>query len=106
MHALSCPAAHLISEVGAMMAEQVGTMVLTRDYSHYFKDVSNFKVIDVYRVLDLWGVTDPCIQHALKKLLCAGQRGGKNMAKDIKEVIASCERWFEMQQENANERTN
>lgn len=78
----------------------------TRAYSHYFKDVSKFDSIDVYRVLDLWGVTDPCIQHALKKLLCAGQRGAKDMVKDIKEVIASCERWLEMQQENADEQTN
>ena len=36
--------------------------------NHYFKDVSNLKHIDVYRVLILFGVTDPCLQHAIKKI--------------------------------------
>ena len=43
-----------------------------QSHDHYFKDVSNLKHIDVYRVLLLFGVTDPCLQHATKKLLCAG----------------------------------
>lgn len=71
-----------------------------RQYPHYFKDVSNYNVIDIYRVLALWGVTDPCIQHAIKKLLCAGQRGGKDVSEDIREAIASCNRWLEMRDED------
>ena len=31
-------------------------------HSHYYKDVSNLNLIDVYRVLDLFEVTDPCLQ--------------------------------------------
>ena len=44
------------------------------EYSHYQKSVEHLNWIDVYRVLVLFGVTNPCLQHAIKKLLCAGQR--------------------------------
>lgn len=70
-------------------------------HSHYFKDVSRLKKIDVYRVIDLWEVKDPCIQHALKKLLVAGKRGAKDEAKDIQEAIDSLERWKAMREEDA-----
>lgn len=72
----------------------------TGDYQHYFKDVSKLKQIDIYRVLDLWEVQDPCIAHAVKKLLVAGNRGYKDTTKDIQEAIDSLNRWKEMQVEN------
>lgn len=68
-------------------------------HSHYFKDVSHLKLIDVYRVIELWEVKDPCIQHALKKLLVAGKRGAKDEAKDIQEAIDTLERWKAMREE-------
>lgn len=72
-----------------------------KQHNHYFKDVSKLQTIDVYRVLSLFNVTDPCIQHAVKKLLVAGGRGaGKDINKDIKEAIDSLVRWQEMQAEN------
>ena len=70
--------------------------------SHYFKDVSNLKHIDVYRVLVLFGVTNPCLQHAIKKLLCAGQRGVKDQKQDVQEAIASLLRYLEMQTEDGD----
>jgi len=70
-------------------------------HSHYFKEVSHLSHVDVYRVLDLFQVTDPCIQHAVKKLLAPGKRGaGKDAAKDVQEAIDSLLRWQEMQREN------
>ena len=66
------------------------------DRSHYRK-TSPTTTIDVYRVLQLFDVTDPCIQHAIKKLLAAGKRGAKDVAKDIAEAIESLERWQELQ---------
>ena len=72
-------------------------------HGHYFKTVAHLSEIDVYRVLALWGVSDPCLQHALKKLLCAGQRGAKTAAKDVQEAIDSCERWKEMRTEDEQE---
>lgn len=71
-------------------------------HSHYRKDVSHLDTIDVYRVLRLFGVTDPCLQHAAKKLLCAGQRGAKSQDQDIQEAIDTLHRYQEMQKEDAN----
>ena len=69
-------------------------------YGHYFKDVSHLNKVDVYRVIDLWQITDPALQHALKKVLAAGKRGAKNQAQDVDEAIDSLVRWKEMQAEN------
>jgi len=64
-------------------------------HNHYFK-ACHYKAIDVYRVLQLFEVIDPCIQHAIKKLLVAGKRGSKSEYKDIREAIDTLERWCEM----------
>jgi hypothetical protein len=70
-------------------------------HNHYFKDVSHLKTIDVYRVLELFEVADPCIQHAVKKLLVAGGRGaGKSLDKDVGEAIDSLKRYQEMRSED------
>lgn len=74
--------------------------VVKQKHSHYYKDVSQLDFIDVYRVLQLFAVSDPCIQHAVKKLLVAGGRGaGKDISKDIQESIDSLKRWQEMRLE-------
>ena len=72
-----------------------------QNHSHYFKDVSNLKFIDVYRVLLLFAVTDPCLQHAVKKLLCAGNRGIKDELKDVQEAISSLTRYLEIKTEDS-----
>jgi hypothetical protein len=70
-------------------------------HPHYHKDVRHLQTIDVYRVLALFNVTDPCIQHAVKKLLVAGGRGaGKDLSKDVQEAIDSLQRFQEMQTED------
>ena len=70
------------------------------EYKHYQKSVEHLKWIDVYRVLDLFGVSNPCLQHAIKKLLCAGTRGVKDERKDIEEAVSSLVRCLEMQTED------
>lgn len=77
-------------------------MSISKQYPHYFKDVSKLDTVDVYRVLKLWGVADPCLQHAIKKLLAAGQRGTKDAEKDVKESIVALTRWVEMRMEEAS----
>ena len=42
-------------------------------------------MIDVYRVLDAFGVTNPGIQHSVKKELCAGLRGKAELIQDLEE---------------------
>jgi hypothetical protein len=48
--------------------------------------------VDVYDVLRAFAVTDPAIQHAIKKLLCTGIRGHKDSRQDLEEAIQSIER--------------
>lgn len=67
-----------------------------RKHNHYFKDVSNLNEIDVYAVLTLFEVTDPCIAHAAKKLLCTGNRGHKDFETDVQDAIDSLVRWKEL----------
>ena len=70
-------------------------------HSHYHKAVAHLTFVDVYRVLQLFNVTDQAIGHAIKKLLVAGGRGaGKDMSRDIQEACDSLNRWQEMQAED------
>lgn len=73
-------------------------------FDHYYRDVSHLKKIDIYRVLDLFGVTDPAIAHAIKKLLCPGLRGAKPAEQDIREAIDSLNRKLQMLAEDCNSR--
>lgn len=63
--------------------------------SHYRYQYKGVK-LDPYRVFLVWGVTDPALQHAIKKLGMAGQRGGKDFERDLLEAKASIERRLEM----------
>lgn len=68
-------------------------------FGHYFKPCP-YESIDVYRVLLMFGVTDPALQHAIKKLLVAGGRGGgKDVSVDVTEAIAALQRWRAMREE-------
>lgn len=71
------------------------------NHEHYFKNVDGLKLVDVYRVLELFGVTNPAIGHAVKKLLVAGGRGAGNSAdKDIQDAIDTLHRWQDMRAED------
>ena len=71
-------------------------------HSHYFKLVKHLDYVDIYRVLSLFGVTDPVLQHAAKKILVAGGRGGgKDISRDVQEAIDALERWKEMRAEDS-----
>ena len=55
---------------------------------------------DVYRVLTAFNVTQPAVQHAIKKLLCAGIRGKGGEVQDLSEAIDAIEaRLLEIDQE-------
>lgn len=69
-------------------------------HSHYFRDVAHLNTIDVYRVLELFNVTDQALGHAIKKLLVAGGRGHKNIDKDVGEAIDTLVRWQAMREED------
>lgn len=77
-------------------------MTTTVNHSHYKKDVSHLNSIDIYRVIELFDVRHPALQHALKKILAAGKRGAKNDTKDVSEAIDSLNRWQQMRDEDAS----
>lgn len=63
--------------------------------------------IDVYDVLIIFEVTDPAIQHAIKKLLACDQRGHKDTLEDLQEAKQSIDRAIEIvstygEKENGN----
>lgn len=55
--------------------------------------------VDVYDVIKAFNVTSGPMQHALKKVLCAGERGHKDLLEDLNNIIASVEREIEMVKE-------
>lgn len=87
----------------AGLKERVAESRLHERYPHYHKRCG-FESVDVYRVLTMFEVTDPCIQHAVKKLLVAGQRGAKDINKDITEAIATLQRWQDMRVEEITDK--
>ena len=76
--------------------DQYAEIEQVRKHRHYFKDVSNIAEIDVYAVLKLFDVTDPCLQHIVKKALCAGKRGHKDMMEDLQNIIDTAIRAVEL----------
>ena len=70
-----------------------------RQFGRYYKDVSNLRAIDVYKVLELFDVKSHAVGHAVKKLLVAGARGGKDERQDVQEAIAALQRHLEMLEE-------
>lgn len=71
-------------------------------HSHYKKDVSHLNIIDPYRIADLYAL-HPCADHIMKKSLCAGSRGHKDMLRDIQDIIDTAERWKQMIKEDNSE---
>jgi hypothetical protein len=90
---------HINYLVGAE-PHDVAASQLVPKHSHYFKSCP-FESIDIYRVLSLFAVADPCLQHAVKKLLVAGGRGHKDISKDVQEAIDTLERWKAMRAEES-----
>lgn len=66
----------------------------------YERDITdrqgNSATVDVYDVLKAFEVTCPATQHALKKLLCSGLRGHKDLQTDLLEAKESITRAIEL----------
>lgn len=66
--------------------------------AHYRYEYKGIK-LDPYRILDVYGITSAPHQHAIKKLLRAGD-SMKSKEEDIKEVIDTLNRWLDMLSED------
>ena len=80
-------------------AIQQGTPENAKKYNHYFVRVP-WSYIDIYRLLELFKVTDNAIGHAAKKLLVPGLRGNKATKQDIIEARDTLNRRIEMWDED------
>lgn len=63
--------------------------------SKYTKAIHGVPV-DVYDVLQAWGVINPALQHLIKKALQCGQRGHKDNVQDLQDIIDSAIRAKEL----------
>ena len=66
---------------------------------HYRREHKGIK-LDPYRIFLIYGITNPAQQHAIKKLLRAGE-SIKPLNQDIKETIQTLKRWLEIIEEDS-----
>ena len=70
---------------------------------HYKAPASKYHVqikgqwVDVYDILTAYSVTNPADAHAIKKMLCPGQRGAKDGIQDRQEAIVSLQRAIKLE---------
>lgn len=58
----------------------------------YQREIKPGVWVDVYDVLYAFTVSDPCLQHLIKKALAAGQRGHKDTRQDLVDIRDSAQR--------------
>lgn len=63
----------------------------------YLHEIKPGIFIDVYDVLMAWNVTNPALQHLIKKALQAGGRGHKSREQDLQDIIDSAIRAKELE---------
>ncbi|HIC4880495.1 TPA: hypothetical protein ACW5FR_001706 [Salmonella enterica] len=63
----------------------------------YLHEIKPGIFIDVYDVLMAWNVTNPALQHLIKKALQAGDRGHKSREQDLQDIIDSAIRAKELE---------
>lgn len=63
----------------------------------YLHEIKPGVFVDVYDVLMAWNVTNPALQHLIKKALQAGERGHKSREQDLQDIIDSAIRAKELE---------
>lgn len=63
----------------------------------YLHEIKPGIFVDVYDVLMAWNVTNPALQHLIKKALQAGERGHKSREHDLQDIIDSAIRAKELE---------
>lgn len=72
-------------------------------HEHYFIDVSGYDRVDVYRLIELIGITCPVAQHVFKKAFATGKRGHKDLRRDWQDIADSAARRLQMMDEDLAE---
>ena len=80
--------------------------VESNTHEHYNKSIVGkdgiITTVDVYRVLEAFSVTNPQLQHIVKKALCAGQRGHKDYFRDLQDIVDSAKNAIEMEKQKGD----
>ena len=72
---------------------------LVLDQGGKYRKQMHSKTVDVYDILRVFNVTNPATQHAIKKLLVTGGRGGgKSVLTDLKEAHWQIERAIQLEE--------
>ena len=69
----------------------------------YNREIKKGVHVDVYDVLQAFNVTNPALQHLVKKALAVGQRGHKDAAEDYQDIIDSAVRAKQLHEALAKE---
>lgn len=64
--------------------------------SKYHREIKPGVWVDVYDVLNAWVVSNPALSHLVKKALQPGQRGHKDRAADLDDIVKSAVRAKEL----------
>jgi len=71
--------------------------IVSNKYDRVIKGKNgNTTTVDVYDVLKAFNVTNPALQHLIKKALCVGIRGHKDSSTDLQDIIDSAIRAKEL----------
>lgn len=73
---------------------------MTDKHNHYFRDCP-YNKIDVYRIIEIFEITDPAAQHILKKCIATGKRGHKDEQRDWEDIRDSAQRRLDMLAEDS-----
>lgn len=66
---------------------------------HYARRCACGAKLDPYRISEIYGLNSMA-HHLVKKGLCAGDRGHKDLEEDLRNIIATATRWLEMLKED------
>lgn len=63
----------------------------------YLREIKPGIFVDVYDVIMAWNVSNPALQHLIKKALQPGERGHKSREQDLQDIIDSAIRAKELE---------
>lgn len=94
---------YIMPIIGIMDNVKVGSLHLDgKEHSaplgnKYMREIAPDVWVDVYAVLKAWNVTNPALQHLIKKALQPGERGHKTLHQDMQDIIDSAIRAKELE---------
>lgn len=79
---------------------------LKKDTGSHYRFVYKGIKLDPARICKIYKVENLVQGSIIKKALCAGNRGHKDLKKDINDIITACHRWLEMIEEDEQDQNN